>query len=154
MSRTTVVDVDSGEVWWVGYDVSSASYFADRDIDLRRDDYISADLPRFVDLMQALAGQLVLSVEMTRQLAAEEPISVVAAQASVIARIDQVSAEVRDPGEQLDPELQRIVSLNKRDYPTSAADTGRLVTTNTSEHHKHRPRQRGRDTDHGLNWFA
>lgn len=34
MSRTQVVDADSGELWWVGYNVSSASYFADRDSDL------------------------------------------------------------------------------------------------------------------------
>ncbi len=34
MSRTQVVDADSGELWWVGYNVSSASYSADRDSDL------------------------------------------------------------------------------------------------------------------------
>ena len=151
MSRTTVVDVDSGEIWWVGYDVSSANYFADRDSDLRRDDYISADLPRFVDLMQALAGQLVLSAEMTHQLAAEEPISLVAAQAAAIARLDQVSAGVRDPGEALDPALQRIVNLNKRDYPTNATEIGRPSTGSAVEGRKYRPLQRGRDFNHGLN---
>ena len=150
MSKTKVVDADSGEVWWVGYDVSSASYFADRDNDLQRDDYFPAELPRFKDLTQALTGQLVLSEEMKRRLLAEEPISVVAAQAAMIARIDQVSAAVRDPGEQLDPELQRIIDLNKRDYPASAAEIGRPSTGNTSEHYKYRSPQRGRDTDHGL----
>ena len=42
MSRTRVIHANSGEVWWVGYDVSSASYFADWDSDLERDDYIDA----------------------------------------------------------------------------------------------------------------
>ena len=150
MSRTKVVDADSGEVWWVGYDVSSASYFADRDNDLERDDYFPAELPRFEDLTQSLTGRLVLSAEMTRRLLAEEPVSLVVAQAAMIARIDQVSAAVRDPGEQLDPKLQRIVDLNKRDYPSSAAEIGRPSTGDTGEPYKHRPPQRGRDTDHGL----
>lgn len=98
----------------MGYDVSSASYFADRDIDLHRDDYTPADWPRFVDVTQTLTGQLVSSVEMARPLAAEEPISLVAAaQAAAITRIDQVSAAAQDPGEPLDRELQHSVTLNK-----------------------------------------
>jgi hypothetical protein len=133
----------------VGYDVSSASYFADRDSDLERDDYIAAEWRRFVDLQQALTNQLVLPAELARQLAAEEPISVVAAEAAAIARIDQVSAGIRNPGEPLDPELQRIVDLNKLDYPTSSTGRSHRVTGNSLQSY-HRSPRRDRDTGHGL----
>lgn len=49
----------------------------------------------------------------------------------------------------LTPELQRIVDLNKRNYPTSATEIGRPANGGTAEGRGYRPSQQGRSTDNG-----
>lgn len=73
-------------------------------------------------------------------------------------RFGQWAAELRSPAPdvekpavlQLDPELQRIVDLNKLDYPTSATEIGRTAKGNTAEGRSYRPPQQGRSADNGL----
>lgn len=82
-----------GERWWVGYDVADATFFLDRDADLDRDDYHPGRLPTFEQLMAA--ATVPIPCDILDKLRRHDPIDVTAAQASVIARVDQVSAAVR-----------------------------------------------------------
>ena len=50
---------------------------------------------------------------------------------------------------QLDPELQRIVDVNKHNFPTSAAEIGRPTQGSTTEGRSYRPPQQGLSADHG-----
>lgn len=74
-------------------------------------------------------------------------------------RLGQWAAELRTPAaaveqpgvmQQLDPELQRIVDLNKRGYPTPATDIGRPANGHGVEGRNYRPPQQGLSTDNGL----
>lgn len=107
MSRHRVDD--AGEVWWVGYDRSAATYFADRDVDLDNDDYDAPHLPTFADLQRAVDGRLALPPTLRAELAAENPRSTAAAEAAVTARTDQVTAAVRDES-QTTTDIQRQVT--------------------------------------------
>jgi cell filamentation protein len=49
----------------------------------------------------------------------------------------------------LTPELQRIVDLNKRNFPTSATEIGRPANGGTAEGRGYRPSQQGRSADNG-----
>lgn len=140
-----------GEVWWVGYDQASGSYFAGRDEDLDRDDFVAPYLPRFADVEQVIAGKLTLSDELRDQLAAEEPARIDTVEARAIARTDQVAAEVRDGfSGALDPDLQSIVDLNKLDYPVSATEIRPPAPRNTAEGRGYRlPPELGQANDHG-----
>lgn len=140
-----------GELWWVGYDEASVSYFADRDNDLDRDDYDAPCLPRFADLEEAIAGRLVLPGEMRGQLAAEEPVRVDTAEARASARMDQLAAELRDGYAQaIDPELQRIIDVNRRNFPTHAANWKRPADARSSEGSGYQPPRQERNADQGL----
>ena len=50
----------------------------------------------------------------------------------------------------LDPELQRIVDVNKRNYPTSATEMGRPALRRALEARSYRPPPQGLSTDHGF----
>jgi hypothetical protein len=141
----------AGELWWVGYDTASVSYFADRDEDLDRDDYDAPHLPTFADLEGAVAGQLTLPRELRDELAAEEPARIDTVEARAVARTDQLEAAVRDTlAEPLDPALQRIVDLNKRNFPTSATEIRPPTAGTTDKGRGYRPLSADeRGTDHG-----
>lgn len=49
----------------------------------------------------------------------------------------------------MSPELQQIVDLNKRDYPTSATEIGRPSQRRAPEARGYRPPAQGLSTDHG-----
>lgn len=139
-----------GELWWVGYDTQAGTYFADRDEDLDRDEYTAPYLPRFVDLDRAIAGKLVLPGALRSELAGEEPARIDTVEASVMARHDQLAATLRD-SPPLDPELQRIVDLNKLNYPTSATEIRPPATGSVTEGRGYRPPpELGRGSGHGF----
>lgn len=50
----------------------------------------------------------------------------------------------------LDPELQRIVDVNKRNFPTSATEIGRPTKGSGAEGRNYRPPVQGRGTESGM----
>ncbi len=82
-----------GERWSVGYDKQDATYFLDRDSDLDRDDYTPPRMPTF-DRLMAQAPVPVPQV-LVDELRDQDPVSARSAEASVIARIDQLGGAVR-----------------------------------------------------------
>jgi hypothetical protein len=142
----------AGELWWVGYDKASASYFADRDLDLDREEYDAPSLPRFTDLEQAIAGELSLPGELRSQLAAEQPARIDTVEARATGRIDQVAAELRDGYEEaLELDLQRIIDVNRRNFPTSATEIIPASPESAEQDRGYRaPQQQGRSTEQGF----
>ena len=49
----------------------------------------------------------------------------------------------------LSPELQKIVDMNNRDYPTSATEIGRPTQGRAPEARGYQPPTQGLSTDHG-----
>lgn len=73
-------------------------------------------------------------------------------------RFGQWAAELRTPttaaeqsgaAQQLDPELQRIVDVNKRNFPTSATEIGRPAQGSGGGVGGYRPPEQGLSADHG-----